>query len=162
MRAIDPKHAFPSWTGNGRSASESCRRRYGHDAPGRPSREEVANASVRALSGLKRWVFEHHTSTELLFTYTMGAIDHDRSPSPFITSSSRGRRPSAPTTRKIIQPRVRLDDAVEAKAADRGGALIRTRQPRRQPGAIDGSDRDRDQKEGDLHQKQPSVALQLR
>ena len=51
-----------------------------------------------------------------------------------------------------------LDDAVEAKAADRDGALIRMRQPRRQLGAIAASDRDRDQKESDLRQKQPSEA----
>jgi hypothetical protein len=31
----------------------------------------------------------HPASTELLFMYTMGAIDHDQAPSPFITSSSR-------------------------------------------------------------------------
>jgi hypothetical protein len=31
--SLDPKHAFPSWTRYGRSAPESCRRRYGQDAP---------------------------------------------------------------------------------------------------------------------------------
>src|SRR5271170_2214432 len=31
--ALDPKRAFPNWTPYGRSAPESCRRRYGQVAP---------------------------------------------------------------------------------------------------------------------------------
>jgi hypothetical protein len=59
---LDPKHEFPSWAWHGRSAPESCRRRYGHDAPepgGPESRRtrQVDEAEVRFPKALAAMLF---------------------------------------------------------------------------------------------------------